>query len=731
MWVTIEVKGQKYKYQLNEGASVIGRDPSCDICFHEPSLSRRHVECVLKEGHLVVRDLDSKNGTFLGIQRIHEVHVQPGIRLRVGNVWLGFQEEESDTGPAVTAPAAAISGAGAKAREASEEELSELERMVPKAEGYEEEEEPTPLDESVAQAIAAESGAGGGANVVVRDDRWYVRDALTGIEVEIVPVQREGAKPTPATPPAPAPAGGTPPDTTPKRAGLPAVVPRRLDMKPIARATIEELPPRSFFAGLVATPVRRVLLIIVPILLAAGITFLIFSRPPEPIPKIPRFRYRTIVRKAIEAFKKGEREQALDTVTDLQRQPVQGTPKLANRLRDAFAHDEQAVKDFEKAVTRAKNSWEEVRDHHESMEEAEQLARDRLAWIRSESYNMASLNEAKTAVRSGDLAGAVTLAGQVSQSSLFHKRAQDLAAKTKQALVKAAESQAAANAKAQKWADAIRNLREIIKYAPDRDGELKPKIAEYQKNEKDRAALARAKTLAGKNDYAGALKALAAIDDKSLYAKQRDALRKESATKGAVQTALAAYHAGDAPRAVKMLTDVGRKDSKECRNIQAILRAFERAQNALKADSFLLAEQEFKAIVSLESNKGNHYVKESQRLLGQMGPLKTKRSKELVAEVTSAMRDRKFRQAREKLDKARRLDPANKIADELEKKMKNEAILEFNRGANMARDRAKEALAILQEVKDRLPPYDAIYHKADLELQKIRIRLEKEKKNSN
>ena len=165
MWAVIEINGERYKHLLKEGTSVIGRDPSCEICLSEPSLSRRHLECVLEGGQLVVNDLNSKNGTFLGIQRIHEVRIQPGIRLRAGNLWISFREEESATGGAVSVPAALTEAPGAEHREApaamapveQPETIVPLEETVPKAENYEEDETPTPLDAHIAQDVAAGS----------------------------------------------------------------------------------------------------------------------------------------------------------------------------------------------------------------------------------------------------------------------------------------------------------------------------------------------------------------------------------------------------------------------------------------------------------------------------------------------------------------------------------------------------------------------------------------------
>ena len=53
---------------------IVGRRDSCDICLPFPTLSGKHCELTFKEGHWIVRDLDSTNGT-----QINGMHVQKKI----------------------------------------------------------------------------------------------------------------------------------------------------------------------------------------------------------------------------------------------------------------------------------------------------------------------------------------------------------------------------------------------------------------------------------------------------------------------------------------------------------------------------------------------------------------------------------------------------------------------------------------------------------------------------
>ncbi len=42
---------------------IVGRRESCDICLPFPTLSGKHCELTFKEGHWILRDLDSTNGS--------------------------------------------------------------------------------------------------------------------------------------------------------------------------------------------------------------------------------------------------------------------------------------------------------------------------------------------------------------------------------------------------------------------------------------------------------------------------------------------------------------------------------------------------------------------------------------------------------------------------------------------------------------------------------------------
>lgn len=71
--------GQRFK--VNNHA-VLGRDSSCDITIPGTHLSRRHAELAVNGSKLLIRDLNSSNGTYVNDQRITETELKPGDTIR-------------------------------------------------------------------------------------------------------------------------------------------------------------------------------------------------------------------------------------------------------------------------------------------------------------------------------------------------------------------------------------------------------------------------------------------------------------------------------------------------------------------------------------------------------------------------------------------------------------------------------------------------------------------------
>jgi hypothetical protein len=77
---------------LTPGRNILGREGANDFLVPHPSVSRQHCEVWLMEDALLVRDLNSRNGTFINNARVEEAEVLTGQTLRLGDVELVVAE---------------------------------------------------------------------------------------------------------------------------------------------------------------------------------------------------------------------------------------------------------------------------------------------------------------------------------------------------------------------------------------------------------------------------------------------------------------------------------------------------------------------------------------------------------------------------------------------------------------------------------------------------------------
>lgn len=81
------LKGGPAAFDLKEGSMIVGREQSSAIFIDDGSMSRKHAEFVLKGGTLTLKDLGSKNHTYIDNQRISkEVEVKEGMKITFGLV---------------------------------------------------------------------------------------------------------------------------------------------------------------------------------------------------------------------------------------------------------------------------------------------------------------------------------------------------------------------------------------------------------------------------------------------------------------------------------------------------------------------------------------------------------------------------------------------------------------------------------------------------------------------
>lgn len=84
-------------HELGENWATIGRGDGNTFQLLESSVSGRHCEVRVRDNELVVRDLLSTNGTFIGGRKISEGVVKPGQTLQIGDVELRFESSAPGT----------------------------------------------------------------------------------------------------------------------------------------------------------------------------------------------------------------------------------------------------------------------------------------------------------------------------------------------------------------------------------------------------------------------------------------------------------------------------------------------------------------------------------------------------------------------------------------------------------------------------------------------------------
>ena len=83
-------------FPLDSGEFSVGRNPNSRLCITDPSLSRQHCVIAPKSGQYELRDLDSRNGTFVNGVPVHERVLAEGDQLQIGNSLFLFLWAEAD-----------------------------------------------------------------------------------------------------------------------------------------------------------------------------------------------------------------------------------------------------------------------------------------------------------------------------------------------------------------------------------------------------------------------------------------------------------------------------------------------------------------------------------------------------------------------------------------------------------------------------------------------------------
>src|SRR5438874_7623356 len=102
-------------HELKVDKTTIGRVEDNTFQISEPSVSSHHCEILLRGPEVVVRDLNSTNGTYINGEKVTESVLKPGQVLRLGQIEMRLETESTSTGsPSSAPPAGAPAPAPAK-----------------------------------------------------------------------------------------------------------------------------------------------------------------------------------------------------------------------------------------------------------------------------------------------------------------------------------------------------------------------------------------------------------------------------------------------------------------------------------------------------------------------------------------------------------------------------------------------------------------------------------------
>lgn len=93
-----EFKGRTYELKVDK--TTVGRLEDNAFQIAEASISSHHCEILLKGDDVVIKDLESTNGTFVDGEKISESVLKPGQVLKLGQVELRLQNGEGALTPA-------------------------------------------------------------------------------------------------------------------------------------------------------------------------------------------------------------------------------------------------------------------------------------------------------------------------------------------------------------------------------------------------------------------------------------------------------------------------------------------------------------------------------------------------------------------------------------------------------------------------------------------------------
>jgi len=651
----IQAGGRGREYPLKEGVCLIGRDLSCDVTVLNKSLSRRHLECTIRGDTVSIRDLGSRNGTYVNERRVQDAALSAGDVVRAGQVVMRFVVA-AEAAPVPPAPAA---------------EADELAAAVPKSDQYEEDDQPTPTDEGFAPEVAASEQT----RLVTRDGKWFVQDEESGAAVEIVPARRAVA---------------------------------------VEAESIEAKPPRTSLLDALSKKVRIALvsLLALVVLLVAA---LVMRKPGNTPPgRLSRRAYTRQVERAAVAYDKDQVRDAIALLESVKNLKTADAPATDAILMEAIQRDQLLKKDFAAHWEAADKKWEELANYSKVTPAVGKLAQDRLRTVREETSNLFIYNDLlrlyEGAHTSGDWSKFLARARSLKATSMFRPLLEDrIEEATKKCIAQCLQDADQAESR-RRWADARKLYETLAQMSPVLADQMKARIARVQSFMAHQRLLRQATDLipAGKGDEALAL--LDGIPASSPYAREADTLRLRARKVDTVAKAQAAYDRGKGKEALTILEGAGLNRDALYVRITLVLGHWQGAQDMLLHGKFPEAQAACSELIRVETSTTNWYHGQAQQTLRSLPQQRVRLARERLAVGDAFYRKGQYRDARKAYEAAHSLDPNNKMGVGQLNGMKSEAVKKLNLAKNTP-DRAVE-IQLLREAADMVPPDHRLFREA-------------------
>lgn len=84
--VHITRRGKQKFFRIKKEITLLGRHVDCDLQVPVGDVSREHCQVIKEADKLLIRDLDSANGTFVNGKQITEIALKAGDQLSVGQI---------------------------------------------------------------------------------------------------------------------------------------------------------------------------------------------------------------------------------------------------------------------------------------------------------------------------------------------------------------------------------------------------------------------------------------------------------------------------------------------------------------------------------------------------------------------------------------------------------------------------------------------------------------------